>query len=203
MFATVPNGRWRPFAPCLLAAFVAFAPLSHAQFGGGMGGMGGMRPGGGGGPGPRGEVRPPAEGAPSAFRENPGVAILRDLNETRELLQLKPGQRDAWARYADRVTALAADLLRAPNPARFENKPAPRQFDALADAARDRFTAVEDMVDAGKALYASLDGEQKALADGRLARIALPLLDSGAEASRRSPGVAPSGEPATPRKEPH
>lgn len=197
MTGIVPNGRARWFARGLLAVLIALAPLSHAQFGGGMGGM---RPGGGGGPGSRGEGRASAERAPSSSRDDPGIAVLRDLNETRELLRLVPAQREAWDRYADRVTALAADLLRAPNPARFEEKPAPRQLDALADAARNRFTAVEDMVNAGKALYASLDGGQKALADGRLARIALPLLEPGVAASPGTSAGAAPGDPASTRR---
>jgi hypothetical protein len=49
---------------------------------------------------------------------------------------------------------------------------APKRFDSLADSARNRLTAVEDIADAGKALYAVLTPEQKVIADRRLA---LPL----------------------------
>jgi len=58
-----------------------------------------------------------------------------------------------------------------------------KRLDALADMARNRLTAVEDIVDAGKALYASLSPAQKQVADRRLA---LPLAtltgnDSGSD----------------------
>ncbi|MEO6564404.1 MAG: Spy/CpxP family protein refolding chaperone [Casimicrobiaceae bacterium] len=49
---------------------------------------------------------------------------------------------------------------------------APQRLDALADGARNRLTAVEDIVDAVKALYALLTPEQRNVADRRLA---LPL----------------------------
>jgi plasmid replication initiation protein len=45
---------------------------------------------------------------------------------------------------------------------------APKRLDALADMARNRLTAVEDIVDAGKSLYASLTPAQKEIADRRL-----------------------------------
>ena len=188
----------------IVAILPAVPLLSHAQFGGGMGGMGGIRPGGGGGPGGRGEGRrPPADAAPNANREDPGLAVLRGLNELREQLQLMPAQRDAFARYADRVMALAADLHRIPNPARFEGKPAPGQLEALADVARNRLAAVEDLVDAGKALYESLTDEQKALADMRLARITQPLVVSDPASSRRAPDGATSSGGFSIRKGTH
>ncbi len=37
---------------------------------------------------------------------------------------------------------------------------APKRLDALADTARNRLTAIEDIVDAGKALYGSLTPAQ-------------------------------------------
>jgi hypothetical protein len=98
--------------------------------------------------------------------------------------------------------ALAADLQRAPNPARFEGKPVPGQLDALADIARNRLAAVEDVVDAGKALYESLTEEQKALADTRLARITQPLVESD-PASRRTADGATTGGGSSIRKGTH
>ena len=47
-----------------------------------------------------------------------------------------------------------------------------QRLEVLADGARNRLTAVEDVVDAGKALYAVLTPEQRLVADRRLA---LPL----------------------------
>lgn len=47
-----------------------------------------------------------------------------------------------------------------------------QRLEVLADGARNRLTAVEDVVDAGKALYAVLTPEQRLVADRSLA---LPL----------------------------
>ena len=168
----------RRLAPVGLALTIAIPFPSHAQSGVGWGGKGGLRSG-------RGEGRASAtERTADDSREDPGLAVLRGLDETLEQLRLLPGQRDAWARYADRVTALAADFRRSADPARLEGKPAPRQLDALADAARNRLAAVEDVAEAGKALYDALTEEQRALADGRLARIALPLVEPGPASGR-------------------
>ena len=61
---------------------------------------------------------------------------------------------------------------------------APKRLDALADVARNRLTAIEDIADAGKALYAALTPEQRTLADRRLA---LPLATlSGSDYGRGS-----------------
>ena len=81
---------------------------------------------------------------------------------------------------------------------------APQRLDAIADSARNRLTAVEDVVDAGKALYAMLSAEQRVVADRRLA---LPLAtlagtetradDRGAPGGR-APGAPGGGAPARP-----
>lgn len=192
MTPSLAIGYARRLAIFLVALVLALPFASHAQFGGGMGGLGGGRAGGG--HGGHGDGRPPpGDAAPGSYREDPGLAALRGLNELREQLQLKPPQRDAFARYADRVMALAADLQRLPNPARFEGKPAPGQLDALADIARNRLTAVEDVVDAGKALYESLSEEQKALADARLARLTQPLVESDPASRRAADGAGGGG----------
>lgn len=47
--------------------------------------------------------------------------------------------------------------------------PAPNRLDRLADIARDRLTAIEDIVDAGKNLYATLTPGQQSVADRRMA----------------------------------
>jgi hypothetical protein len=71
---------------------------------------------------------------------------------------------------------------------------APIRLDALADNARNRLTAVEDIVDAGKALYAVLTPQQKEVADRRLA---LPLATlTGNDAG----GDARGGAPNAPKK---
>jgi hypothetical protein len=46
---------------------------------------------------------------------------------------------------------------------------APQRLDRLSDIARDRLTAIEDIVDAGKQLYATLTPGQQTVADRRMA----------------------------------
>jgi hypothetical protein len=46
---------------------------------------------------------------------------------------------------------------------------APQRLDHLGDIARDRLTAIEDIVDAGKQLYATLSPGQQTVADRRMA----------------------------------
>jgi hypothetical protein len=54
-----------------------------------------------------------------------------------------------------------------------------QQFDSLADVARTRMTAVEEIVKAGKTLYAGLSPDQQRIADRRLPLIALQLAGAG------------------------
>ena len=63
---------------------------------------------------------------------------------------------------------------------RCETQNASQQFDRIADSAQNRATAVEEAAAAGKALYAMLAAEQKALADVRLANVLSTVLGSGA-----------------------
>jgi len=108
------------------------------------------------------------------------------MGQLEEDLNLRPDQRGAWKVYRDRVMQMLDDQRRAARAATAYSAietSAPKRLDALADAARNRLTAVEDIVDAGKALYASLTPEQRTLADRRLA---LPLAtlsgsDTGAD----------------------
>ena len=69
---------------------------------------------------------------------------------------------------------------------------APKRLDALADMARNRLTAVEDIVDAGKALYASLTPAQKEVADRRLA---LPLATLDRQRRGQRPRMQPRPAP--------
>jgi hypothetical protein len=110
------------------------------------------------------------------------------LELLQEDLKLVPAQRAAWAAYSDRVLKLLDDVTR-PRSTRPDERPAPQQLEQLADTARNRLTAIEDIVDAGKALYAVLNAEQKALADVRLVIVARPLLEG------TTPAAAPAGRP--------
>ena len=84
-------------------------------------------------------------------------------------------QEPLWQAYVDKVRALGNDLARErgrrPAQANVE-----QQIDRIVDAARNRLTALEDIAQAAKALYAKLLPEQQPAADPRLANLmAMPL----------------------------
>ena len=113
------------------------------------------------------------------------------LSQLEEDLQFTAGQLPLWKRYRERIMDMLEDLKRGARVSASETT-APKRFDALADMARNRLTAVEDIADAGKALYASLTPAQKEIADRRLA---LPLAtltgnDAGTDV-RMQPRPAP------------
>lgn len=156
-----------------------------------------------GGPGSPG-ARPP--GAPAAAERvaapNLEELVQMRLGQLEEDLILKPDQRALWNAYRERVLRLLEDTRREARmlTASSVDAPAPKRLDALGDAARNRLAAVEDIVDAGKAFYASLTPAQQAVADRRLA---LPLAtltgsDTGAAVPRRAPPGSAGGEPAAP-----
>ena len=155
------NGRW-----VVVAAALAMAPVAFAQAPGpgGRAGPSGM------GSGPSGMgARPPGDARPLA----PNVTELVNmrLSQLEEDLNLRAHQLAPWNKYRERVLGLLDDVRRAGRVSAIET-PAPQRLDALTDAARNRLTAIEDIAEAGKALYAVLTPEQKAVADRRLA---LPL----------------------------
>ena len=91
------------------------------------------------------------------------------LETLEEDLRLRPEQRSAWLVFRDRVLGLAEDAQRTARTAMAGDAIAPKRLDRLADIARDRLTAIEDIVDAGKNLYAILTPAQQDGADRRLA----------------------------------
>jgi hypothetical protein len=93
------------------------------------------------------------------------------LSQLEEDLNVMPAQMPLWKTYRAKVLAMLDDARRDTRVLASEST-APKRFDALSDMARNRLTAVEEIVDAGKALYASLTPDQKSVADRRLA---LPL----------------------------
>jgi hypothetical protein len=120
-----------------------------------------------------------------------GGQIQLNLNRLEEELRINAAQQKAWDSYASRVTRLADDVARA----RFALRDlegtavtAPQLFDRIADSAQNRLTAVEDIVEAGRALYLKLSVEQQKLADRRLALVAMSLV-SGVP----PPGAKPEG----------
>jgi len=96
-------------------------------------------------------------------------AVQFRLELLEEDLRLLPDQRAAWKTYRERVLRLAEDTQRAYRTALGGDMLAPQRLDKLVDIARDRLTAIEDIVDAGKQLYAVLMPGQQAVADRRMA----------------------------------
>src|SRR5215467_11055624 len=158
------------------------SPGVFAQYPGG----GGMHGGLGGGQSMRGagttRDRTPAEDV--------GAPVQVQLDHLEDELKLDPEQRKLWNAYADKVLSFADDMTRARFDARTSSVPADataaQQLDRLADKARNRSTAVEDIAASGKALYAVLSTEQRSIADRRLVvpvlslAVGLPLPGMGA-----------------------
>ena len=146
-------------------------------------------------------VRPSAEPPPDAGRmpaQNLAAQVREQLAQLEEDMRFAPDQRALWLSYVDKVQKLVDDIARTRTLERFPRGTATQQFELLGDTARNRLTAVEDIVDAGKALYAKLDPRQQELADRRLARLPLPLLNGNLPASAlasETPSVRQGGEP--------
>jgi len=120
----------------------------------------------------------------------PELVSIR-LSQLEEDLQFTTAQMPLWKTYRSRIMEMVEDTKRGTRVSASETT-APKRLDALGDMARNRLTAVEDIVDAGKALYASLSPAQKEIADRRLA---LPLAtltgnDAGSDV-RMQPRPAP------------
>jgi len=158
----------------LLTAVAMISSVAFAQY---PSGRGGWPPAGGG----------PAAQGPSKTRDRPaadalsssGAPVLVQLDQLESELKLTPQQHAAWNAYADKVLRLADDMTRSRFVARTSPEPteatAAQQLDRLADTERNRLTAVEEIAEAGKALYAMLTSEQKAIADRKLVLPIRPL----------------------------
>ncbi len=170
----------------LAAAGIALsAAQAPAQIGGGM-------RGGRGGQGEFNRDRRPAGEQRPAAQEDPVAQSGYRLEELHEDLKLYGEQEPAWKSYADKVSALAADISRERGrlKATLALKSLQR-IDEAVDVARNRLTAMEEIASAAKALYARLTPEQQSLADARLAT-ALPTAAgfSGVAGARARPGPA-------------
>ncbi|MEO8755425.1 MAG: Spy/CpxP family protein refolding chaperone [Casimicrobiaceae bacterium] len=189
----------------LVAAALALPAAASAQMpGGGASPRPGSSPGTS--PGNRGGVSlydRPREERPQAG--NIVELVNMRLGQLEEDLNLRPNQIALWKVYRDRVMQMLDDQRRAMRSASAYTAvetTAPKRLDTLADAARDRLTATEDIVDAGKAFYAVLTPEQRTIADRRLA---LPLAtlvgsDTGAEPPRPTPAKGSEPPPAATAK---
>lgn len=170
-----------------------WATSATAQVGGSPG-----RPGATGAPRAGGTAERPNDERPPGPNLNELVAVR--MSQLEEDLRLQPQQGAAWLRFRDSVQRLLDDRRRTARTTAAEAT-APQRLDAIADGARNRLAAVEDVVDAGKALYALLTPEQRSVADRRLA---LPLATlAGTEPPAAERGAAggrpPGGAGAAPR----
>lgn len=120
---------------------------------------------------PRGEQR--SSDGPGSIRED----LQTQLSEVEQRLSLTPFQQVRWDRYREAVGALMADQLRM-DPRPVARVDAPRQIERRVDLVRNRLVAMEDIAEAAKQLYGSLDDEQKRIAD-RLLPGTVPALYSG------------------------
>lgn len=183
----------------VLAAFVflaslAVAPDVYAQFGGSRGGgMAGMGGGARQGERERGKGCAGNEKA-DAGKATPGPQpqpmgreqLEYQLGTLQVDLHLAPEQAPLWQAFADRVLALEADQARQRNRSVSAAAMAPVAASASAikpiatavDTTRNRLTALEDIESAGRALYQTLQPQQKTLADLRMATFLAPLLGS-------------------------
>ena len=117
----------------------------------------------------------------SAFQPLPLASIVETrLAELRsELAVIESSQRPAWDRYFQCVLRLLDDITRVNDTTLPSEMSAPQRLEQVADVARNRLTATEDMVDAGKALYTVLTPVQRAVADRRMADVAMPMFVQG------------------------
>jgi hypothetical protein len=155
------------------------SPAASAQYPGGRGG--GTR----GGMGSSHAAQEQSKTRDTSVADTPsdsGAPVLVQLDQLEDDLKLTPQQRAAWNDYADKVLRLADDMTRSRFAARAlapaAGTTAVQQLDQMAGSARSLLTAVEDIVEAGKAFYAILTPAQKAIADRRLVR-AMPPLATG------------------------
>ena len=144
-------------------AFIA--DRAFAQFG--RRGRGGM---GGGGA---------AEGKAGKPEATPVLEVT--LHELEEDLKLAPEQQPLFDAYAETLRGLANDVARQrQSTAKAATATLVERIDRNVDTLRNRLTAVEDIAQAAKALYANLNSDQQRAADPRLASLMLlPLSQEG------------------------
>ena len=134
---------------------------------------------------------------------DPVAQTEMNLSSLAEDLKLTPVQTGAWTRYADRLRKFAGDVARNRSAMRFPKEPAPQQFDLLVGSATNRLTAIEELADAGRKFYETLNPDQREIADRRLARIATPLVTGdmppGMSGGGMPRGSGQRGEPGGPR----
>jgi hypothetical protein len=189
------NGFRLSLGTALVAAALLAAGSATAQMGGVGGGSRGAGAGGAAGtdqshlPPPKPLNKPEAI-VPMTLQS----AVQYRLELLEEDLRVRPEQEKAWINYRDRVLKLAEDAQRTTRTALVGDMSAPQRLDRLGDIARDRLTAIEDIVDAGKQLYSVLTPGQQGVADRRLAVPVMALVGvepNSAAARAGAPAKAP------------
>ncbi|MFO1312712.1 MAG: Spy/CpxP family protein refolding chaperone [Burkholderiales bacterium] len=113
------------------------------------------------------------------------------MSQLEEDLNLTAAQMPQWKAYRSRVMDMLDDMKRGARVSASETN-AVKRLDGLADLARNRLAAVEDIVEAGKALYAVLTPAQKEVADRRLALPLATLTGNDAGSDVRNQGRPPA-----------
>ena len=160
---------------CALLAFAAAIGLTAnaaAQYGGGPGGGGG-RGGMGGMAGQRGAPTQDGmnRGAMPDAPLNSSAIVQLELDHLEDILRMTPAQLDMWRIYADKVSKLADDVSKSRADARNEypaSANAVQHLEHMAGVSGIRATALDEIVVAGRAFYATLNSDQKAIADRRM-----------------------------------
>ncbi len=171
-----------------LVALLAAPPLAHAQY---PGGPSKTQPATGGHIKPPTPKSSPGPDAPVSLTGQAQVV----LDTMEDELKIGAHQQKAWAAYASKVLRYADDLARARYSARDMQDgglTAPQQFDRVAEIASNRVTAVEEIVESGRALYTTLGPEQRRTADKVLVLLPMRLV------SRSQVGTGPSVDEAAP-----
>lgn len=120
------------------------------------------------------------------------------LDKLEDDLRIGAHQQKAWDLYAARVLRYADDLNRARFTARDMQDgglTVAQQFDRLSELANNRMTAIEEIIDAGRAVYATLGPDQKKLADKGLVLLPLRLASGAVFTTAARPD---DGAPASP-----
>ena len=170
----------------MLALLAASPAVAFAQMGGSRRRSGGDKGGAGGGKG----------GGPQINQ------LEATLGEFEIDLKLTADQQKAWNPYAEGIRALQKDIARDRAPRASDAQlDLAKRLDRAADVARDRLTAVEDIVDSAKGLLKTLTPEQRSMADPRLANLIVMSFGEmacGPGARPQKPAPNPIGPSAPP-----
>ncbi len=148
-----------------IAGSLAAAPDSYAQ----------ARPGGAQGSSSGASHLPPPKSMQDPKKADGPVGLTAQVQATLERtaddIRINAAQEKAWNVFATRVIRLADDISRARFAVRAEEGEgvtALQLFDRISETAQNRQTAVEEIVEAGRDLYAKLSPTQQKFADKRL-----------------------------------